>query len=114
MPDINVQIVIAVIVALVLIAAIVWGRRRVRIKAGGIEASVEDQERKVNVADEIRLRDVKVRNVVGSRVEGGAAPATDVSVMRKADVQGGEIVDIVGEEIRSAPPKTPEKTPEEK
>lgn len=103
--DPKVQIAIGALVALVLIAAIVWGKRRVRIKVGGVETTVEDQERKVNVAEQIRLDGVKAGNIIGSRAEGDRAPATDISVARGADIRNSEIGDIVGEVIQPTAPK---------
>jgi hypothetical protein len=110
--DPNIQIIIAVVVALIIIAAIVWGKRRVRIKAGGMEASVEDQERRIVVAEGLDLKDARVRNVVGSRTTGDRAPATEISVFNHGKVEGGEVGDIIGEEsVPGNPAQQPAGTP---
>jgi hypothetical protein len=108
--DPKVWIIIAVVIALVFVFAIMKGKRRLRVTGpGGATAYVEDTERNISLAESVTFDQAKVGNVVGSRSEGGAAPASDISVLRNATIKGGEFGDLIGEEIRPAP-ETPKKT----
>jgi hypothetical protein len=89
--DGNTQIVIYVVLALVVIAAIVVGRR-LRLRLGTFSAGVDaPNEQKVSVANDVTFEDAKVGNVTGS-----SSSANEVNVMNRAVVRGGEIGDITG------------------
>jgi hypothetical protein len=92
MPDTeNAQIVIYVVLALVLIAAVVIGRR-LRLRVGGFSAGVDaPEERKVAVANDSRFEQAEVGNVSGT-----SDSAKEVSVMNRTVVQGGKIGNITG------------------
>ena len=109
--DPEVWIIVAVVIALVFVIAILKGKRRLRVTGpGGVGANMEDTERKISVADSVTFEQAKVGNVVGSRSEGGATPASDISVLRNATIKGGEFGDLIGEDIKPAaePPKKTE------
>jgi hypothetical protein len=87
----NAQVIIYVVLALVLIAAIFFGRR-LRLRLGSFSAAVDaPDERKVNVANDTTFENAKV-----GKVTGGSDSAKEVNVMNRAVVRGGEIGDITG------------------
>jgi hypothetical protein len=90
-------VIIYVILALVVIAAIVFGRR-LRLRLGSFSAGVDaPNEQKVNVANDTAFENAKV-----GKVTGGSASAREVNVMNRAVVRGGEIGDITGSSTGAA------------
>lgn len=88
------DVIIYAVLALVLIAAIMVGRR-LRIRAGTFSAGVDaPEERKVNVANDTTFENAKV-----GKVTGGSTSAKEVNVMNRAVVRGGEMGDITGSVI---------------
>src|SRR5258705_12918651 len=102
--NVSIQIVVGAVVVIVLLAAIIWGSKRVRLKMLGVEASVDpDEKRTVSVADKIDLDHAEVGNVTGERIAAGGAAARDVRVMNDAVVRGGKIGDITGVDVAPDP-----------
>jgi len=89
--------IIYVVLAIIIVAAILWARSRVKIKLpGGIEASVDpDKTGSVSVAEDVTFENAEVGDVTGERRAGGAA-ARDVRVMNGSVVRGGKIDNISG------------------
>lgn len=83
--------IIYVILALVVIAAIVIGRR-LRLRLGSFSAAVDaPREQTLNVANDVTFENAKVGNVTGN-----SNAAKDVNVMNRAVIRGGEVGDITG------------------
>lgn len=94
----TVQIVMYVVFAVVVVVAIMWGAKRVKLKLPGIEASVDpDEKRTVTVAREAQFQDAKIGNVTGERRSGAGGPAArDVDVLSGGVIKGGSVGDITG------------------
>jgi len=107
--SVTIQIVIYAALALVLVVAIAWGAKRVKLKLPGIEASVDpDEKRTVSVAERMTIERAEVGNVTGERRADAAGPAArDVRVLNDATIRDGKIGDITGVvETRSDGEKT--------
>ena len=100
-----VQIVMFVVLAVIVVVAILWGAKRVKLKLpGGVEASVDpDEKRTVTLAKGARFEDAKIGNVTGERRTGASGPAArEVDVLTGAVIKGGSVGDITGVEESGA------------
>lgn len=102
----NVQIVMYVVVALIVIAAILWGGKRLKLKVPGVEIGVDPQEqqRKTSVANDVIIESATVGNVTGERrTNASGTAAGQVDVMNRAVIRGGSVGDITGIEDSGGP-----------
>lgn len=105
----TIQIVVYASVALVLVVAIIWGGKRVKLKLPGVEASVEpDEKRKVSVAERTKFESAEVGKITGERRSGtGGTAAGEIGVMNDSIVRGSKIGDITAVDESGPPPDIP-------